>query len=74
MDSQWKNIRSYFQMIGKRLENVQDVAVRFMWEREIIIVQEAIVISLYGKTTDRMHRTELSLHLSLENKLVPESW
>ena len=29
---------------------------------------------LYGKTTDRMHRTELSLHLSLENKLVPESW
>ena len=48
-------------MIGKRLENVQDVAVRFMWEREIIIVQEAIVISLYGKTTDFLRAREKHL-------------
>ena len=39
-------------MIEKRLENAQDVAIRFMWEREIIIVQEVIAVLLYGKITD----------------------
>ena len=38
-----------FQMVGKKLENAQDVAIRFMWEREIIIVQEVIAVLLYGK-------------------------
>ena len=52
MDSQWKNTRNYFRMIEKRLENAQDVAIRFMWEREIIIVQEVIAVLLYGKITD----------------------
>lgn len=52
MDSQWKNTRNYFQMVGRKLENAQDVAIRFMWEREIIIVQEVIAVLLYGKITD----------------------
>ena len=51
MDSQWKNTRNYFQMVGKKLENAQDVAIRFMWEREIIIVKEVIAVLLYGKIT-----------------------
>ena len=61
MDSQWKNTRNYFQMVGKKLENAQDVAIRFMWEREIIIVQEAIAISLYGKITDFLKAREKHL-------------
>ena len=61
MESQWKNTRNYFRMIEKRLENAQDVAIRFMWGIEIIIVQETIVISLYGKITDFLNAREKHL-------------
>ena len=61
MDSQWKNTRNYFQMVGKKLENAQDVAIRFMWEREIIIAQEVIAISRYGKITDFLKAREKPL-------------
>ena len=61
MDSQWKNTRNYFQMVGKKLENVQDVAIRFMWEIEIIIAQEVIAISRYGKITDFLRVREKHL-------------
>ena len=61
MDSQWKNTRNYFQMVGKKLENAQDVAIRFMWEREIIIAQEVIAISRYGKITDFLRVREKHL-------------
>ena len=58
MESQWKNTRNYFRMIEKRLENAQDVAIRFMWEIEIIIAQEVIAISRYGKITDFLKARE----------------
>ena len=58
MESQWKNTRNYFRMIEKRLENAQDVAIRFMWEIEIIIAQEVITISRYGKITDFLKARE----------------
>ena len=58
MESQWKNNRNYFRMIEKRLENAQDVAIRFMWEIEIIIAQEVIAISRYGKITDFLKARE----------------
>ena len=61
MESQWKNTRNYFRMIEKRLENAQDVAIRFMWEREIIIVQEVIAVLLYGKITDFLRVREKHL-------------
>ena len=61
MDSQWKNTRNYFQMVGKKLENAQDAAIRFMWEREIIIVQEVIAVLLYGKITDFLRVREKHL-------------
>lgn len=46
MDSQWKRIRNYFQMVGKEIGKCQDAAIRFMWEREIIIVREVIAVLL----------------------------
>ena len=61
MDSQWKNTRNYFQMVGKKLENAQDATIRFMWEREIIIVQEVIAVLLYGKITDFLRVREKHL-------------
>ena len=61
MDSQWKNTRNYFQMVGKKLENAQDAAIRFMWEREIIIVQEVVAVLLYGKITDFLRVREKHL-------------
>lgn len=33
----------------KEIENAQDVAIRFMWEREIIIVQEVIAVYFMEK-------------------------
>ena len=70
MDSQWKNTRNYFQMVGKKLENAQDVAIRFMWEREIIIVQEVIAVLLYGKITDFLRVREKHLMKQLSEKQV----
>ena len=61
MDSQWKNNRTYFLMVGKKLENAHDVAIRFMWEIEIIIAQEVIAISRYGKITDFLKAREKPL-------------
>ena len=61
MDSQCKNTRNYFQMVGKKFENAQDAAIRFMWEREIIIVQEVIAVLLYGKITDFLRVREKHL-------------
>ena len=72
MDSQWKNTRNYFQMVGKKLENAQDVAIRFMWEREIIIVQEVIAVLLYGKITDFLRVREKILDEATVRKLLSE--
>ena len=72
MDSQWKNTRNYFQMVGKKLENAQDVAIRFMWEREIIIVQEVIAVLLYGKITDFFESQGKILDEATVRKLLSE--
>jgi len=45
----------------KEIGNAQDVAIRFMWEREIIIVQEVIAVLLYGKITDFLRVREKHL-------------
>ena len=45
----------------KEMENAQDVAIRFMWEIEIIIAQEVIAISRYGKITDFLRVREKHL-------------